>query len=150
LSIRIWYDIISDSDINIRFWYQYQNLISILDSDIKIRIWYDIRIWYQYQNLISILDSDINQILISIWDSRIKTYNRRLFNTAHLNILSWRHKIYMSILQIGNFYIYIFKVVISVCLSVWMSDHNSWTFWPICLTFLLETWWNHGNVLTLV
>ena len=29
--------------------------------------------------------------------------------------------------------IYIYKVVISVCLSVWMFDHNSGTPWQICI-----------------
>ena len=32
----------------------------------------------------------------------------------------------------------VYKVVISVCLFVCMSDHNSWTPWPVCLKFWVE------------
>ena len=42
-------------------------------------------------------------------------------------------------------YLYI-KDIISVCLSVCLSDHNSGTLGPICLKFEWGTKQNHGNV----
>ena len=42
------------------------------------------------------------------------------------------------------------KVLISVWVSVCLSDHNAGTPGPICLKFIWETREEHGNVLSLV
>ena len=43
--------------------------------------------------------------------------------------------------RVLQYYLYIniniYQVVISICLFVWMSDHNSWTHGPICLNISL-------------
>ena len=66
--------------------------------------------------------------------------------TVHIPFTTWiKHKIKLAVCeqtghiksQLRDTYFYIYKVVISVCLGVCLSDHNSGTHGPFCLKILI-------------